>query len=160
MEPKFDWTETVAERKIKDAMEAGEFDNLPGKGQPLDLEVNPFESPSQRVANRILKNARALPEWLQLEKDIEREREVLASAQERARRALRHARGAATRERILERFRREHQERLDLLNTLILHYNYIAPAGAQRTFATYSIKKEMAALDNEMASLDADLPQT
>ena len=153
MEPKLDWTELVAERKIQDAMEAGEFDNLPGKGQPLDLDVNPFEPPHQRAANRILKNARALPEWLQLEKDIEREREVLHTSRERARRTLRQARSAATRERIIERFLQEHRERIDLLNTLILRYNYIAPAGAQRTFPTYSIK-------NEMASLDADLAQT
>jgi hypothetical protein len=37
-EGNLDWTYTVAERKIQEAMEAGEFDNLPGKGQPLDLE--------------------------------------------------------------------------------------------------------------------------
>jgi iron-sulfur cluster repair protein YtfE (RIC family) len=82
-----------------------------------------------------------------------REREVLVAAKERARRAVRQARTAALRERIIARFRGEHRERIDLLNTLILRYNYIAPTGAQRTFPPYSIK-------NEMALLDADLAQT
>ena len=50
-EPNVDWTALVAERKIKDAMEAGEFDNLPGKGEPLDLDKNPFENIAQRIAH-------------------------------------------------------------------------------------------------------------
>jgi len=87
MEPNFDWTHAVAERKIQEAMEAGEFDNLPGRGQPLDLDVNPFEPAHLRAVNRLLKNARALPEWLQLEKDIEHEMQLLAGARERT---LRH----------------------------------------------------------------------
>ena len=29
---------TVAERKIREAMERGEFDDLPGKGRPLAME--------------------------------------------------------------------------------------------------------------------------
>ena len=29
--------ESVSERKIREAMERGEFDNLPGQGKPLDL---------------------------------------------------------------------------------------------------------------------------
>ncbi len=29
--------ETVAERKVREAMERGEFDDLPGQGKPLDL---------------------------------------------------------------------------------------------------------------------------
>ena len=28
----------IIEKKIKEAVEKGEFDNLPGKGKPLDLE--------------------------------------------------------------------------------------------------------------------------
>lgn len=151
MEPKLDWFETVAERKIQEAMEAGEFDNLAGKGQPLDLDVNPFEPAHLRIAHRVLKNAQALPEWLQLEKDIEREQQALRTGRERVLRALRHARTAATRERTAARFRAEHRERLSLLNTLILRYNYVAPAGVQRAWAPYNLRNEMAALDAELA---------
>lgn len=39
----------IAERKIREAMAEGAFDNLKGKGHPLDLEENPFEDPSLRA---------------------------------------------------------------------------------------------------------------
>ena len=32
-----DWYESLAERRIREAQERGEFDNLPGAGKPLDL---------------------------------------------------------------------------------------------------------------------------
>jgi hypothetical protein len=32
--------ETLVEKRIREAMEKGEFDNLPGKGEPLDLSEN------------------------------------------------------------------------------------------------------------------------
>ena len=44
-----DWMAGIAERKIQDAIEDGLFDNLPGRGQPLDLSVNPFEPPGMGV---------------------------------------------------------------------------------------------------------------
>jgi hypothetical protein len=146
-----DWTYTVAERKIQEAMEAGEFDNLPGKGQPLDLEVNPWEPAHLRAANRILKNARALPEWLQLEKDIERERQALVTTRERTLRALGVVRNPASRARIADRFRGEHRERLRALGTLVLKYNEIAPNAAKRAFGVPNVVKEMDALETDLA---------
>ena len=149
----FDWTYTVAERKIEDAMEAGEFDNLPGKGRPLDLEVNPWEPAHLRAANRILKNARALPEWLQLEKDIERERQTLVTTRERTLRALSVVRNPASRERIVDRFRGEHRERLRTLGTMVLKYNEIAPDAAKRAFSVPNVAREMAALETDLSSV-------
>lgn len=35
--------ESVAERQIREAMERGEFDNLPGEGQPLDDAGVPYD---------------------------------------------------------------------------------------------------------------------
>jgi hypothetical protein len=47
----------IVEAVIKDAMERGEFDNLPGKGKPIDL-TEYFETPEDvRLANSVLKNA-------------------------------------------------------------------------------------------------------
>lgn len=46
----------IAERKIREAMEEGAFEQLEGEGRPLDLEVNPFEDPSLRMAHRLLRN--------------------------------------------------------------------------------------------------------
>jgi hypothetical protein len=49
--------EFIAERKIAEAAAQGEFDNLPGAGQPLDLAEDPLVPEEQRMANRILRNA-------------------------------------------------------------------------------------------------------
>jgi hypothetical protein len=63
----------VAERKIREAMEEGAFDHLEGTGKPLDLSENPFEDPSERMANRLLKNNGITPAWIQEAKEIEAE---------------------------------------------------------------------------------------
>ena len=47
----------IVEEMIKKAQERGEFDNLPGKGKPIDL-TEYFEMPEDvRVARTMLKNA-------------------------------------------------------------------------------------------------------
>lgn len=151
-EGNLDWTHVVAERKIQEAMEAGEFDNLPGRNKPLDLDADPFTPPHLRAVHRILKNARALPEWLQLEKDIVREQEQIAQGRERTLRAVRVAKNAATRARLAERLRTEHRERLRTLGTMVLKYSMIAPASAQRpTFVVPVVAREMADLDADLA---------
>jgi Domain of unknown function (DUF1992) len=53
--------ELIAERKIAEAIERGEFDDLPGAGQPLDLTEDPYVPEDQRMANRILRNAGYAP---------------------------------------------------------------------------------------------------
>ena len=57
------------EKHIKDAQEKGEFDNLPGKGQPLSLDDDSAVPEDLRVAFRILKNAGYLPPALQDRKE-------------------------------------------------------------------------------------------
>jgi DnaJ homologue, subfamily C, member 28, conserved domain len=47
--------ERIVEAMIKEAMERGEFDNLPGKGKPIAL-TEYFEPPEEvRVANSVLR---------------------------------------------------------------------------------------------------------
>ena len=46
----------VAERKIEQALEEGQFDNLPGMGRPLDIEDVSHLPPELRMAYTILKN--------------------------------------------------------------------------------------------------------
>jgi hypothetical protein len=65
--------ENIAERKIREAMEEGAFDNLTGKGRPLNLEEDPFEDPSLRMAHRLLRNNGFAPAWVEEGKDLERE---------------------------------------------------------------------------------------
>ena len=51
----------LAEQKIAEAMERGEFDDLPGMGKPLDLDDDAHIPEELRVACRILKNAGFVP---------------------------------------------------------------------------------------------------
>jgi hypothetical protein len=49
--------ERIVEAMIKEAMERGEFDNLPGQGKPIDLSEY-FETPEEvRMAHSVLKGA-------------------------------------------------------------------------------------------------------
>jgi len=60
----------MAEQKIKEAMERGEFDNLKGHGQPLELEDLSYVPEELRVGYKLLRNAGMVPEELVLSKEI------------------------------------------------------------------------------------------
>ena len=56
---------------IREAMARGEFDNLPGKGKPIDLS-DYFNTPEDlRLAYSIMKNAGVMPEEVEILKEIE-----------------------------------------------------------------------------------------
>jgi len=80
----------VAERRIKEAMSRGEFENLPGAGKPLDLE-DYFNTPEDlRMAFSILKNANCAPAEVELLNEVARlERAVAEAADDSARSELR-----------------------------------------------------------------------
>jgi hypothetical protein len=64
----------IAERRIQEAIERGEFDDLPGKGNPLELGENDRTVPAElRMAYRMLKNAGLLPPEVELHKEILRQ---------------------------------------------------------------------------------------
>ena len=59
------------DEKIEEAIATGEFDNLPGKGEPLDLDAY-FATPEHlRMGYSILKNADIIPEEIELLRQIE-----------------------------------------------------------------------------------------
>ena len=67
----------IVEALIKEAMERGEFDNLPGKGKPIDL-TEYFETPEEvRIANSVLKNAGMTPREVDLFKEIAELKQLL-----------------------------------------------------------------------------------
>ena len=68
----------IADEKIREAMERGEFDELPGKGKPLKLEDDSHLPGDLRIAYKILKNADCLPPELELRKEIHNTEELLA----------------------------------------------------------------------------------
>jgi DnaJ family protein C protein 28 len=57
------------DQQIRSAQEQGAFDDLPGRGQPLDLTPNPYAA-DQELAFKILKDAGYAPEWIELDKAI------------------------------------------------------------------------------------------
>lgn len=71
--------ERIVEAMIKEAMERGEFDNLPGKGKPIDL-TEYFETPEEvRLANSVLKGAGMTPREVDLLKEIAELKQVLGA---------------------------------------------------------------------------------
>jgi len=58
------------DEQIRKAIEAGEFDNLPGKGKPIDLSAY-FDTPEDlRMAYSMLKSNNFVPEEVEMLKDI------------------------------------------------------------------------------------------
>jgi hypothetical protein len=70
--------ERLAEERIREAMDRGEFDDLPGRGEPLELENDSHLPEDLRIAHKILKNADCLPPELQLRKEIHTTQQLLA----------------------------------------------------------------------------------
>ena len=107
--------------EIRKAIEAGKFDNLPGKGQPLRLEDNPHEDPEWRLARHVLRNAGYTLPWIE-------QRQELESEIEKVRRELRQVWqpmvSPAGRRQVQEDFR----EQVARLNGRIRAYNLIAPS--------------------------------
>lgn len=75
----FDAIRFIAEKRISEALENGEFDNLQGEGKPLKLEDDSHIPPELRMAYKILKNANCLPEELAQRKEIATLTELLDS---------------------------------------------------------------------------------
>jgi len=60
----------IAEQRIREAIENGEFDNLDGKGKPLDFSEDVWVPQDLRMSYKILKNAGCLPPELELRNEI------------------------------------------------------------------------------------------
>jgi len=83
----------IAELRIAEAMERGEFDDLPGSGEPLALHDDPLIPEELRMAYRILKNAGFVPPELEAHKEVRRLEDLLATLEgEAATRAARKLR--------------------------------------------------------------------
>lgn len=79
----------IAEERILDAQRAGVFDDLPGKGRPLNLEDMSCVPEELRLGYHILKNAHVLPPEAELMKDIHSLEDLLKHVEDEGqRRAL------------------------------------------------------------------------
>jgi hypothetical protein len=67
----------LVEEKIREAQQRGEFDNLPGKGKPIDLTAY-FETPEDiRLAQSVLKNGGFTSREVDLLNEIAALKEIL-----------------------------------------------------------------------------------
>jgi hypothetical protein len=120
----------IAEQAIRQAMEEGKFDRLPGAGQPLNLDENPYEDPARWAANHLLRNNGFSPPWIEerrsLEWDIQRARlDLLRAWQWTQVISVDAAGGNAHWRRALGAF----GEQVEALNRRLRDYNLKAPAG-------------------------------
>jgi hypothetical protein len=99
----------LAENRILEAMKAGAFDDLSGKGQPLNLEEDSHIPPELRMAYRILKNADCLPVELELRKEVIQLQDLVAAMPDESEK--------------LKQMRR--------LNFLVMKLNMLRPVSAQ-----------------------------
>ena len=118
--------ESLTEKRLREAIENGEFDNLPGKGQPVDLRENPFEDPDLRVVHRLLRDAGFAPAWIEERKDIDAELELAQTKLSRAW-GLFGENGKAPSEAEWLRSVKEFRERVAELNRRVGIYNLKAP---------------------------------
>jgi len=125
--------ESLIDKKIREAMEAGEFDNLAGTGQPIDLAENPYEDPDWRTAHRMLRNAGFAPSWIEERKDIDAELEAARIVLARKWMIMRNARETRHEESARERWERaeaEFRNTASALNRRIDAWNLKTPAVA------------------------------
>src|SRR4030095_452609 len=82
--------DALVEERIKAAQQEGAFDNLPGKGKPLNLDDDSSVPEDLRLTFKVLKNANCLPLEMELRKEFFNLRKLLnATIDEPTRRDLR-----------------------------------------------------------------------
>jgi hypothetical protein len=113
--------ESLVERQIREAMEAGAFDQLPHQGKRLPLEDDEAAG-EWAMAHRMLRNAGAAPPWIESDKEVRRLLAEVDTIVEQAPRASRSA-GARTRAKMAGL--------VEAANAAVLRLNSEAPTARQ-----------------------------
>lgn len=121
----------LIERRIQEAMENGEFDNLRGRGKPLAFNTNPYLDRSQELAFGLLQNNGMAPDWIERDKEI---RQELAATREKLRLAWEYYQANPTSETAWEAAVTRFTETLVKLNHKIDCFNLIAPIPTNQRF--------------------------
>ena len=78
----FSVIQEIAEHRIREAMEEGQMENLPGQGQPLQPESDTHIPQEMRMAYKILKNSGHIPPEIEEEKQIQNMLDLLEHCQD------------------------------------------------------------------------------
>jgi DnaJ family protein C protein 28 len=132
---------TAASEAIEEAMRQGGFDNLSGKGKPLNLNRDPFAPADSALAFDILKNNDLTPGWMQdrndLLRDIDKWRASLHQTVTQANSAYLSAKTPGEKEAFANRWqaqRRGLQAQVDEYNRRIGTINLQLPAISMEVF--------------------------
>ncbi len=78
----FSGFDKIIEQRIKTAQNEGAFDDLQGRGEPLDLTADANVPEELRLAYKMLKNADFVPPEIELKKKIRQTEDLLATMPE------------------------------------------------------------------------------
>ena len=124
--------EMLANYKIREAMAAGEFDNLPGHGKPLDMDKL-----GEDVATKIMRNSGYKPAWADKKKKLDSERGAVISTLRSCMQEIEARAGACAAPMSLELVRTnsnwqlkapEIEEAIKAYNKKVTDYNLAMPA--------------------------------
>jgi hypothetical protein len=74
--------DAIAERRIREAQQRGEFDDLPGAGRPLALDDDALVPQELRAAYRLLRNAGFVPPALEPHRELRDVERLLLEARD------------------------------------------------------------------------------
>lgn len=127
------------EKIIQKAMERGEFDNLPGAGNPLDLRENPFVPPDWQMAYRMLASNGFAPDVVEEDKvlrarmaELEKRLESFARRWDGWKRTPWRDAERSSRLAARQAFLQEYEEELRAINSSIHTFNAKAPGAMRR----------------------------
>lgn len=147
-------TEDLVENQILKAQQEGKFDNLPGAGQPLKLEENPFEPADMRMAFKVLKDNDFAPHWIELGKEIDADLASFWAEVDYFRRYTLMMNDLSSDSPAFKRFQRkkenfyyECRQNLEKISKKILDYNLHCP--------TFHLGRSNLVIDEEMAKVTA-----
>lgn len=131
---RFEWQDLMDDL-IEDGRRRGLFDDLPGRGRPLNLDKHVYEG-GNSLANQLMKDNDVRPAWLSHRLDVvakvEGLREEIGRAWERYREAFERAHGDSHRPALTLGWDdncQRWQETMDGLNKEIELYNLKRPSG-------------------------------
>jgi DnaJ family protein C protein 28 len=120
------------EDHIDKAIREGKFDNLPGKGKPLNLDENPFGDPEWRMAHHILQSSGFTLPWIEsrqeIETALENARRELSRSWEWRSRAAFDGRPPAQVDKEWSRALEHFREQVNGINKKIFSYNLEVPS--------------------------------
>lgn len=132
--PQIEAYRRVADQLIEEAIARGEFDDVPGKGQPLDLRPTEADRQGMWAIEQVLSGGNFKPEWIEDRRDIESRlaeaRKALARAWLWRQDALARGEGYAMVTRQGDRATAAFRDEVAKLNKRIRAYNLKAPTPA------------------------------